>query len=454
MILRFSLFLLLFNLALPAQTTRTDIDFSGTKMTYSDLGTKGIIISAQSGREVNAALIDLSGKQLWKQTINYSKSFRYVCCASPDGNSFYVLMYWKSKAKGGTEGLTVSKINTSDGSITNKEYPDAAPGHALVVYATNTAFYVVTTPNEWSNHKSNEYTTSLLRFSSSDLSYTTTNAEMAIAYEKDKLLWQFYKVEQSYVEGYRVAAQNGQTLQLEIARFDTTGKKIFSKQTDLELKQGVAFPTNTELPRYNAIGYVVSTIQAEYMGSNGPVYPIVDLLSLAHIVYDVNTSSIYVFGAMGPTQWKNNNNKCTGYYFAKLDKDFNVVKISEHPTTSLISGSVMASGLHKDQRYYTGALMPDNKFFILAYAMKTQVLITLDANTLAEVSVTNYTREFYRFHNAFMPALDDALWNDPKVQPEVKHFGSLALFANRKVQIACAYKYDGSGGVVFTKVMR
>lgn len=112
MILRFSLYLLLFNLSLLAQTTRTDIDFSGTSMTYSDLGDKGVIISSQSGKEVNAALIDLSGKQLWKQTINYSKSFRYVCCASPDGNSFYILMYWKSKAKGGTEGLTVSKINT------------------------------------------------------------------------------------------------------------------------------------------------------------------------------------------------------------------------------------------------------------------------------------------------------------------------------------------------------
>lgn len=438
---------------LHSQTTKTEVGFGGTYITITDLGDKGCILSSLSGGTVNACRFDLSGKQLWKQSITYKKNFRPIFCASPNGDDFYVLMYWKFKGKGGTEGLTISRINTADGSIESKEHPEAAPGHALLAYATNTALYIVTSEKDWDVLSKDGYTTSLVRFSRSDLNFTSKTADWAIIGGKDQYFWQCYKVEQSTVEGYRVAEVNGQLIKVEIARFDTIGKKIFSKIADIQLTKGFSIPTNTNLPKYKSITAVVSTIEAISM-NDGPNF-VVELLGMGHLIYDEVTGGFTVYGAIGPKENKNYGNKVSGYYIARLDADFNLTSLKEFDNVSLITGSVLGGGsLHPNQLYFNAYLHPDNKLGLMMNALNTEVYCLHDDTSFEVISSSNYSKDLYATRSTFLPAMNDLLWYDPKVTAEMGHFKGAHLFTTRTMQYVCLYSYGGTQAWFYSKTIK
>lgn len=437
---------------LHSQTTKTEVGFSGSYITITDLGERGCILSCLSENTVNVCRFDLSGKQLWKKSISYKKNFSPIFCASPNGDDFYVLMYWKNKTKGGTEGLTISRINSDDGTIETKEHPEAAPGHALLAYATNTALYVVTSDKEWSDHKSDDYTTSLVRFSRNDLNFTLGNSDMALKGDRDKFFWQCYKVDQNFIEGYRVVELAGQLLKIEIARFDTLGKKIFSKSTDIQLKKGFPYPTNTDLPMYKSINGVVSTITSWWPNSDGPA--LTDLMGMGHLIYDEVNGGFTVFGAIGPKEYKNYNNKLFGYYVARLDADFNLTSLMEFDNVSLISSSVLGGGLAPKQRYFVGFLQPDNKLGFMMYALKSQVNFIHDATSLQLKSSANYSKDWFATRSAFLPDVKDLLWYDSKVTEESGHFKGAHLATTRTMQYVCLYSYGGSEAWFYSKKMK
>lgn len=436
---------------LRSQTTKTEVSFSGNHVAITDLGDKGSLLSNCSNGTVNVSCFDISGKQLWTQSITYKKNFRPIFCASTNGEDFYVLMYWKSKAKGGTEGLTISRISTTDGKIETKEHPEAAPGHALVAYATNTALYVVTSDKAFDEPGKGAYTASLVRFSRSDLSFTVGASEWALDGGREKHFWQCYKVEQNFIEGYRVAEWNGKMIKVEIARFDTTGKKTFSKSAELELKNGFPSPANSNLPQYNSITAVVSTIEISYAGSSAP--SLVTTMGMCHLLYDEVTGAITLYGAVGPREYTAMSNKMNGYFIARLDKEFNLKSLSEFVNV-LVEGKAMGSVSNPMQRYFTGYFQPDNKLGFLMYALRSPCLFVHDYTTLAMKSSSVYSSDIYRTNSTFLPELNDLLWYDAQVKAEMGHFKGAHLVSTRKRQYLCVYAYDGTTSWYFTKPVK
>lgn len=437
---------------LQAQTTKTEVAFSGNHVAITDLGDKGSLLSNCSNGTVNVCRFDMNGKQLWTQSITYKKNFRPIFCESLNGEDFYVLMYWKSKPKGGTEGLTISRISTSDGKIETREHPEAAPGHALVAYATNTALYVVTSDKAFDEPGKGAYTASLVRFSRSDLSFTVCASEWALDGGRERHFWQCYKVEQNFIEGYRVAELNGKMIKVEIARFDTTGKKMFSKSTELELKNGFPSPANSNLPQYNSITAVISTIEISYAGSSAP--SLVTSMGMCHLLYDEVTGEITLYGAVGPREYTAMSNKMNGYFIARLDKDFNLKSLSEFTNSTLIEGKAMGTVSNPVQRFFTGYLQPDNNLGFLMYALRSPCLFVHDYTTFEIKSSSVYSKDIYRTHSTFLPELDDLLWHDPQVKAEMGHFKGAHLVSTRKMQYLCLYVYDGSKSWYYTKPVK
>jgi len=415
------------------------------------MGSKGVVISSYQNGIVGMAMFSSNGQKVWEQKVEFKKVFSYSGCASPDGSTFYMLVNGKGKSKGSGDGYTICRINTVDGEMETKEHVIDMKSNPISSYATNTAFYLVTSPQAWDFERKYTYTTDLLRFDRISLEYTSTPAAMNIEYEKDKLFWEFYKVDQSYVEGYRVVSQDASTLQLEFARFDSTGKKVFSKMTELKLAKGVAMPTNTSEKTYKSVANFVLIHTHSYSTNNGISSGVVDLMSLAHLLYDDESNSIYVYGIIGPEVWKNSNAKYEGYFVAKLDAEYKVVSMLERPNESVITQTVLKSGMSKDQRYCDGFLHPGNRFGLIFAGLKTDLHAIIDISTMTQKSFSKIEMKYGGNGNCHLPDVKNMLLNNAAVVKEESRYSGSALFCNRYMQLVCIHPYNSSTSTVFVE---
>ena len=430
--------------------TRSEMGFSGNSVKFTDLGSQGVIISSQQNGVVGMAMYDPAGKKLWEKKVEFKKALSYAGCASPDGTTFYMLVQGKGKAKGSEEGYTICRITTANGEMEMKEHELDIKSNPISSYATNTAFYLVTSPQTWDFERKYTYTTDLLRFDRNTLDYTSTSAEMSIEYEKDKLFWEFYKVDQTYVEGYRVVSREEGTLQLEFARFDTTGKKVFSNITELKLAQGAAVPNNTSEKTYKSVGNFVKLHTHVSSSQNGYGEYVVDLMCYAQMLYDENSNTILVYGIMGPYVAKNKAPKSDGYFVAKLDAEYKISTLLERPQESLISQSVMRD-LSSAQRYCDGFIHPGNRFGLIFAGLKTDLHAIVDLSTMTQKSFTEVEMKYGGNGNRYLPDLKNMLLNNAAVVKEESRYSGSALFCNKYMQLVCIHPYSSSTSTVFVE---
>ncbi|HEU4717677.1 MAG TPA: hypothetical protein VFU15_07580 [Bacteroidia bacterium] len=319
---------------------RQDFDYDDWGTQPLDLGKNGVLIEGhkgsytRSGKSLLMARIDINGKLAWNKEIvipNAKKSEIDYECASNDGNSIYVLSFTEEKKKGGGQNPVITRVDTS-GNSTSKSIDVEDFGFVITMYANSKYLFVITAIKDpgWEDKLGNDVY-KLYRFSKNDLSIEDLgDNDLCSVAKDDETFWQVFRVNDDYMEAFKVLSTDDHAIAVELGRFDEKGKLTTSKDIDIKLEKSFTRWNNSGCDAFPGVMNWRPAFTTLAGGPNGVVYTkIRDGISRCHVIYDEINKCYLIFGITGPKAQVRIGAVFNGFFIQEVGDDYTPGKMKE-----------------------------------------------------------------------------------------------------------------------------
>lgn len=364
-------------------------------VTGFDLGENGIAIVASSYKEGGSiAMVKSDGNVGWTHTFpNASKWFKDCEFAySNDGNDLYTIM-----RDGGGSKLHINRIDVKSGMVDknvceNAEFKNMKD--ILWKFATPKYLFILASRRYYEDvNFRKDPSTILYRFDKLNKEFKEIAIDSGVHSEQGTFK-QIVRVTDGYADTYSITSVFKQEVVINFQRIDTAGLTLKNVAVKLPLESAFTRSCNSDMVlgrgvarglfspnRHDAMsisttvlktpdGKEIYDIVGDYLNSDmATCYPVFNELERCY----------YFIGLCGEDAPDKGYKRCTGFYIAKIDTEFNLLSLKEHVTLPLLNSDYFNLNPKTASRFlqtYVDPLTGD--LIVYCYSAGQRYMFTVD----------------------------------------------------------------------------